>query len=76
MNACATKAKKHPLVAALQGPAGLIHNVESIMTEKQSIWQQANQQANHISKLKNKKAKSRQVVLLCETLKRALKGEK
>ena len=46
------------------------------MTEKQSIWQLANKQAAQVGKIKNKKAKSRQVVLLCETLKRALKGEK
>lgn len=46
------------------------------MTGKLSVWQQANKQAEQVGKLKNKKAKSRQVVLLCETLKRALKGEK
>ena len=46
------------------------------MTDKQSVWQQAHKQAAQVGKLKNKKAKSRQVVILCETLKRALKGEK
>ena len=75
MNSSSYKTKKHPLVAALQGPAGLYQS-ESIMTEKLSVWQQANKQAAQVGKLKNKKAKSRQVVLLCETLKRALKGEK
>lgn len=44
------------------------------MTEKQAVWQQAHKQAAQIGRLKSKKAKSRQVVLLCETLKRALKG--
>lgn len=30
MNACATQAKKHPLVAALQGPAGLSIAMEQV----------------------------------------------
>lgn len=67
--------KNCPTLATLQGPWGLNH-LESIMTGKLSVWQQANKQAEQVGKLKNKKAKSRQVVLLCETLKRALKGEK
>ncbi len=73
MNTPSYKAKKHPLVAALQGPAGL-NQSESIMTEKQLVWQLANKQAAQVGKIKNKITKSRQVVMLCETLKRALKG--
>lgn len=46
------------------------------MTENKSLWQVANIQAKQVAKLNNQQAKSRQVVLLCKTLKRALKGEK
>ena len=44
------------------------------MTENKSLWQVANSQAKQVAKLNNQQAKSRQVVLLCKTLKRALKG--
>jgi hypothetical protein len=67
--------KKMPPLNGLAGPGGCV-SLESIMTDKQLVWQQANKQAEQIGKLKNKKAKSRQVVLLCETLKLALKGGK
>lgn len=67
--------KKTPPLNGLAGPGGW-NKLESIMTDKQLVWQQANKQAEQIGKLKNKKSKSRQVVLLCETLKRALKGGK
>ncbi len=39
-----------------------------------SIWKHAHMQAAHIPQIKDKRAKERQIVLLCETLKRALKG--
>ena len=42
--------------------------------DNKSLWQVANSQAKQIAKLNNQQAKSRQVVLLCKTLKRALKG--
>jgi hypothetical protein len=44
------------------------------MSQKTKIWQLANSQANQIKNIKNKKAKSRQIVMLCETLKLALKA--
>jgi hypothetical protein len=37
-----------------------------------NLWQLANKQAKQIGKLKNKGSKRRQVVLLCETWKKAL----
>ena len=39
-----------------------------------STWKNAHMQAAHIPQIKDKRAKERQIVLLCETLKRALKG--
>lgn len=39
-----------------------------------STWKHAHIQAAHIPQIKNKQAKERQIVLLCETLKKALKG--
>ncbi len=44
------------------------------MTDNKSLWQVANSQAKQIAKLNNQQVKSRQVVLLCKTLKLALKG--
>ena len=44
------------------------------MADNKSLWQVANIQAKQIAKLNNQQAKDRQVVLLCKTLKRALKG--
>ena len=41
-----------------------------------SIWKQANMQAAHIPQIKDRRAKERQIVLLCETLKKAMKGDK
>lgn len=41
-----------------------------------NLWKLAKKQANNVPALSNKDAKRRQVVLLCETLKRALKGGK
>ena len=37
-----------------------------------TLWQLANKQAKQVGKLKNKASKRRQVVLLCETWKKAL----
>lgn len=37
-----------------------------------NIWKQAYKQAKQISKLKDKGSKRRQIVLLCETWKKAL----
>lgn len=42
------------------------------MPREKDIWQQAQAQAMQVKKLKTKAAKSRQVVLLCETWKKAL----
>ncbi len=39
-----------------------------------NLWQQAKKQAEQVPKIKNKAAKDRQIVLLCETLKLALMG--
>ncbi len=39
-----------------------------------STWKHAHMQAAHIPQIKNRRAKERQIVLLCETLKKALKG--
>lgn len=39
-----------------------------------SLWQQANKQAKQIARLKRKETKRRQIVLLCETWKKALKN--
>lgn len=39
-----------------------------------STWKHAQMQAAHIQQIKDKRAKERQIVLLCETLKKALKG--
>lgn len=75
MNSVRSTPKENPSLSGWQA-GRVINHLESIMTEKLSVWQQANKQAEQVGKLKNKKAKSRQVVLLCETLKRALKGEK
>ena len=41
-----------------------------------NLWAQAQKQSAQIGKIKNAEAKSRQIVLLCETLKRALNGGK
>lgn len=41
-----------------------------------STWKHAHIQAVHIPKIKNKQAKDHQIVLLCETLKKELKGGK
>jgi len=48
------------------------HTLESIMTEKQTNWQQANQQIAQLAKIKNSDVRSRQIVLICESLKRAM----
>lgn len=37
-----------------------------------NLWQLANEQAKQIKKLKHKASKRRQIVLLCETWKKAL----
>lgn len=42
------------------------------MTEKQTNWQQANQQIAQLAKIKNSDVRSRQIVLICESLKRAM----
>jgi hypothetical protein len=39
-----------------------------------SAWQQAKKQAEQIGKIKNPSVRSAQIVLLCETLKKALGG--
>lgn len=44
------------------------------MTEKQANWQQANQQIAQLAKIKNSDVRSRQIVLICESLKRAMGG--
>lgn len=37
-----------------------------------STWKNAHMQAAHIPQIKDKRAKERQIVLLCETLKKAM----
>lgn len=37
-----------------------------------NLWQLANKQAKQVCKLKNKASKRRQIVMLCETLKKAI----
>lgn len=37
-----------------------------------NLWKQAQIQSANIPRIKNKNAKERQIVLLCETLKKAL----
>jgi len=39
-----------------------------------NLWQLANKQAKQVCKLKNKASKRRQIVLLCETWKKAIGG--
>lgn len=46
------------------------------MPQEKSVWQQARKQAQQIKKLKRKESKRRQIVLLCETWKKALGGGK
>ncbi len=41
-----------------------------------STWKHAQMQAANVPQIKNKQAKSRQIVPLCETLTSALKGDK
>lgn len=41
---------------------------------KQQLWSLAKKQADQVSTLKNKQSRSRQIVLLCQTLKQALKA--
>lgn len=41
-----------------------------------STWKHAHMQAAHIQQIKDRRAKERQIVLLCETLKKAMKGDK
>lgn len=42
------------------------------MQQNNNIWQQADKQAKQIASLKRKETKRRQIVLLCETWKKAL----
>ena len=41
---------------------------------KSELWQQADKQAAQIPQIKEKRTKRQQIVMLCETLKKALKG--
>lgn len=41
---------------------------------KSDVWQQADKQAAQIPHIKDKRTKRQQIWLLCETLKKALKG--
>ncbi|HET6890504.1 MAG TPA: hypothetical protein VFH31_05330 [Pyrinomonadaceae bacterium] len=44
------------------------------MQTKKSIWALAHKQAKHIKKIKSPAVKREQIVLLCETWKKAMKG--
>lgn len=57
-------------------PRRLSDYLGAMMPQEKSLWQQASQQAKQVSKLKSKASKRRQIVLLCETWKRALGGAK
>ena len=46
------------------------------MNQKQELWKKAEKQAAQIPEIRHQKVKDRQIVLLCETLKKALKGDK
>lgn len=41
---------------------------------KASIWEKVDQQIGNLRNLKHKAARRRQIVLICESMKRALKG--
>lgn len=42
--------------------------------KNKSLWKLANHQAKNIPAIHNKAVKDRQIALLCETLKKAMKG--
>ena len=44
------------------------------MRQKNRLWQLADKQAGNVPRIKNRKAKDRQIVLLCKTLAEAMKG--
>ena len=44
--------------------------------DNKSTWKHAHMQAAHIPHIKDMRAKECQIVLLCETLKKALRGDK
>jgi len=44
------------------------------MPQEISLWQLANKQAKQIKKLKDKDTKRKQIVLLCQTWKKAIGG--
>jgi len=46
------------------------------MTQTKETWQLAQLQAKQVKKLKHQESRKRQIVLLCETLKKALGGVK
>ncbi len=45
------------------------------MNQKQELWKKAEKQAAQIPEIRHQKVKDRQIVLLCETLKKAMKNE-
>lgn len=42
------------------------------MTQQKALWNMAKKQAAQVPKIKDRKAKNRQIVLLCKTLKKAM----
>ena len=44
------------------------------MTQQKELWKIATLQAEQVAKIKDAKTKASQIVLLCKTLKAALKG--
>ena len=44
------------------------------MAQQKQLWKIAKLQADQIPRIKDAKAKNRQIVLLCQTLTKALKG--
>lgn len=43
---------------------------------KGQLWEKVDQQVSNLARLKDKKTRRRQIVLICESIKRALKGDK
>lgn len=44
------------------------------MNQKNQLWQQANEQIAHLANIKNAEVRRRQIVMICEALKRAMRG--
>ena len=45
-----------------------------IMKQTNQFWQEANRQIAHLPNIKNAEVRRRQIVMICEALKRAMRG--